>query len=75
MDYYTMIASVTLFATVAFVVMHAIDRVIVTELVLAEMRKERKKENNIEYCVNELRLTYVDSKAKEHTTWPTICTA
>ena len=43
MDYYTMIASVTLFATGAFVVMHAIDRVIVTELVLAEMRKERKK--------------------------------
>ena len=43
MDYYTMIASVTMFATVAFVVMHAIDRVIVTELVLAEMRKERKK--------------------------------
>jgi len=43
MDYYTMITSITIFATVAFVVMHAIDRVIVTELVLAETRKERKK--------------------------------
>tara|TARA_Y100001963_G_scaffold131593_1_gene189169 strand:- start:148 stop:279 length:132 start_codon:yes stop_codon:yes gene_type:complete len=43
MDYYTLIATSLGIAAVAFVVMHAIDRVIVTELVLAEMRKERKK--------------------------------
>ena len=43
MDYYTLIATSLGIAAVAFFVMHAIDRVIVTELVLAEMRKERKK--------------------------------
>jgi hypothetical protein len=43
MDYYTMITSITIFATVAFMVMHAIDRVIVTEKVLAETRNINKK--------------------------------
>jgi hypothetical protein len=39
MDYYSMITTITLFAIVACVVMHAIDRVIVTEIALSEMRK------------------------------------